>query len=65
MLELLNETAEVFLTWSKNLFYLALQLRNSCTAFFSDKKKKKKDYKADPSHKISALILKLWHRVTS
>jgi len=45
MLELLNEKAEIFLTWSKNLFYLDLQLRNSCTIFLEPLKKRKKERK--------------------
>lgn len=36
MLELLNETAEIFLTWSKNLFYLLTFSSEIAAPFFSD-----------------------------
>lgn len=34
MLELLNETAEIFLTWSKNLFYLLTFSSEIAALFF-------------------------------
>lgn len=70
MLELLNETAEIFLTWSKNLFYLLTFSSEIAAPFFSDTSKNwlhrvNPPTPPTPPPTISASIFKVWHHITS